>query len=341
MIKLHVFKVTIVTILISICISGCREIKTTSQIFSDGSCERIVILEGDSSDIADTSFPIPRDSSWTIIFEKLTGHSRQFKYSAKKTFQTVSKLNEEFSSIPDTLLQVRIEVNLKKSFKWFNTHFFYMETYKTCNPFLKIPISNYMNGKEILLYFENEDTLDLKQKFENWFTEAVFAEFYQGLLQKCKSIQNGDSLYSLVMGSRDTLYNILILPDFFNNAPNDTAIIEQCRKIFNHETLLSLEDPIKSSLYEIDQKIAFMTTVGEDNYMNTVIMPGFIIDTNAKIMEGNQVKWEDENMDILFKDYIMWVESRIINKWAYGMTGGFIIIILFALIIPLFYKRNI
>jgi len=56
-------------------------------------------------------------------------------------------------------------------------------------------------------------------------------------------------------------------------------------------------------------------------YMNVVEMPGVITTTTSYMLKGNQVSWEVQPMAMLFADYEMSVVSRVVNNWAFIVTG--------------------
>ena len=62
-------------------ITGCKEITTTTTIHPDGSCDRIVEVEGDSSDVVDYSyFPVPKGDSWTVTQKRDLESDSDYKY---------------------------------------------------------------------------------------------------------------------------------------------------------------------------------------------------------------------------------------------------------------------
>ena len=71
---------------------------------------------------------------------------------------------------------------------------------------------------------------------------------------------------------------------------------------------------------------------GLNDYTNEVIMPGLILDTNAKDVEGNSVQWKFDYNRFLWEDYTMWVESRVVNRWAMILTGILCMILVAGLI---------
>jgi hypothetical protein len=50
-------------------------------------------------------------------------------------------------------------------------------------------------------------------------------------------------------------------------------------------------------------------------------MPGLITGTNSTALAGNRVSWDLVPMAFLLEDYTMVVESRVINVWAFLLSG--------------------
>ena len=65
-------------------------------------------------------------------------------------------------------------------------------------------------------------------------------------------------------------------------------------------------------------------------------MPGLITETNSYQLVGNQVKWRIKDHTIFFEDYEMYVESRVVNYWAFVVSGIVVLLLLISLIIKLF-----
>ncbi|MDP3444900.1 MAG: hypothetical protein Q8T08_18735, partial [Ignavibacteria bacterium] len=69
-----------------------------------------------------------------------------------------------------------------------------------------------------------------------------------------------------------------------------------------------------------------------DSFVQTVEMPGIITATNSTALKGNKVEWNVNSDSFLVTTNNMFVESRIVNYWAFIVTGfillGFVTVIL-------------
>jgi hypothetical protein len=309
-------------------------IQTTTRIFPDGSCERIVTAEGDSTYVSKRSFPIPLDSSWTITYNMPDKESQAKEQVARKWFPNVKALNREYIQDPDTAMIIHISQKLKKKFRWFNTYYYYEEIYHAMDPFKNVPIAEYFTREELDLYYINADTLDFDKRTTEWWNKATFESFYKNLTDSLRAQHSEEILNSLVT-YKDSL-NSLILMDKLSE---DSLIL--CMKALLAK---QMNDSVKTTtlhvLHDTDHKTEFFMN-GLNDYTNEVIMPGLILDTNAKDIEGNSVQWKFDYNRFIWEDYTMWVESRVVNRWAMIATGILCVILTSGLIFGSTIKHKI
>lgn len=316
-------------------VTGCREITTTTTIFPNGSCERIVSVKGDSSEVADRSFPVPRDTSWSINQQK----EDNIIYTAKKFFKKVSDLNKEFTCDGDSIKKVRICVKLKKRFRWFYTFLTYRETYKNYNQFHFFPISDYLSKNEMELYYINEDTLDLDDKVDTWYEKSLYEEFHQKLLECAKKLDDPQLPPELIDSKKNSLYKATLEIDEVEK--NVDELLHVCEKILQTKAIWKLKKNISQIIQLINEKNEFFILTHSGKYTNNVIMPGLIIRTNAETVEGNKVTWNIKGSRFLWQDYEMQVESRIVNKWMIGITTAVLVLLGVLLILSFIRKRKV
>ncbi|HEX9934347.1 MAG TPA: hypothetical protein VGB38_04045, partial [bacterium] len=143
-------------------LAGCREITTTTQVRRDGSCIRTVSIRTGSTSVDSVfagPFTIPVDSTWTKSIEREKTGDKKLIYTAIKTFRSALDLARAYLRPEDGKLHVVIDIRLDRRFRWFNTFYTYQETIKASNPFISVPISDYLTADELALYYLKEDTL--------------------------------------------------------------------------------------------------------------------------------------------------------------------------------------
>ena len=355
----HLFISLIAVMLMAL--TGCREITTSTRIFSDGSCERTVLIEGDSSDVFSGSYPLPLDSSWTFDIKKDTSGEAKYFYSATKSFKRVSDLNNEYlyDSV-STFSRVDRSIKLKKHFRWFFTILTYREIYRDANPFKQIPISDYLSDGEINIlfaddddpkYFAGKDSLknteiknEVEKKFETWFGISVFEEFYTVFLQGAAQLGDSNLTQEIIISKKDILTKTVLADtiSFFEIDEDNLldSLINICENTFQTPDVLKLLEKGNDTFQELKNKLSTIENVWIEGYTNEVLMPGLLIDTNAEAIEGNKVVWEVEVGKFFLRDFEMWAESRIINRWAVPVTAVILVVICGGLVIAVFRRKK-
>ena len=325
-------------------LTGCRrDIATTTQVRPDGSVERTVTVSGDSSAVLSGSFPVPRDTTWAItqtVGAEKKGE-RKFTYTARKTFRTVSDLNADFGTIKDNVLQVHIFTTLDKRFRWFNTFYVYHEMYRASNPFRRVPISNYLDAKELELYCQmvdtlKKDTLGLEKKFNDWIERTVLEDFYQVLLHEAETIRDPILTPRMVSLHKDELFRALQNDSI--DLGNSEKLLRFLETIFKTKSVRKMSSAVVRFEKEFENKQGFLSQMMDDRYTNQVVMPGTVLDTDAHTVEGSRAVWTFNGRRFLWTDFEMRVESRVVNRWAVYVTAAFLLVV-FARIAVLVLKR--
>jgi hypothetical protein len=328
--KTSLRRLFILFLISGIVMPGCKkDLKTTTKIKSDGSCERIVVVKEvkNLSDLPKIAFPLPADTSWNIRFEKLDKDT-QCSYVARKTFNDVNQLNNEYKEQG----KIRLEITFEKKFRWFFTYFNYRETYKWFFPFKRIPLASFLTKEEYANNKNGDTSTALRKRLEEFKDENYYEEFYSRLIDSVQNLHDPSLPVSIFMQKKQALRKIL-------DSPSDKVITKSL------ETILEIKasNALKRCLHVI-QKSLFDTMMNDDaagNYTNEVSMPGIILNTNARIVEGNTVTWKfDEDKTFTLEDYTMVVESRIANTWATYATGGGVIIIIALLTLPRLRRQH-
>jgi hypothetical protein len=299
--------------------SGCKhEQKTTTKINSDGSCERIIVVKSAGDTVS--SFPLPRDPSWTTRIE---GDSEKV-FVASKKFNDVNAINNDYR-IPD---KIGVEVKFEKHFRWFYTYFDYSETYKSYFPFKRISLTSYLNKKEYEQYEKGDTAKSLKEKLDVFIMRNVNEEFYGQLIDSVEVLRDP----MLPVSSFEAKRTVFIDSSgyIFKDGKDDIGYLENLLGI---KLKGKMDHQIDGITKSINRKIDFFMN-GHGSYSNEVIMPGIILNTNAGSVEGNKVTWKMNEEKYLYSDYSMTVESRIANPWATYTTGGVLFILVVLLLLP-------
>jgi hypothetical protein len=181
----------------------------------------------------------------------------------------------------------------------------------------------------------------LEEKFNAWLASAIFEEVYNIFLEKAASANDPINLKEGLKTKKDTIKawwtsKKIELDDFEHGhdlkfwtdsiliiAGHSMPISDNNRQLLNDTTRIN----------SIEEKVMEAWGLTDDRYTNNVIMPGLIMKTNATILNGNMVSWKVESENFFLYDYTMEVESRIVNRWVFWLTGiliiGFGVLLLF------------
>ena len=349
-----------------------NEYTITTKILADGSCERIITIKGDSSAIFDGEYYVPQENGWETNLEYFE-EDDEYLFTAKKVFKNIEELRNEFYFEKNDDLKVNSEIKLKKQFRWFYTYFNYSETYKTLYPYVSIPASEYFSEEEFQLIKDppDEDNLVTKEdsiryeKFDDIFEQKMmkwvmlnrFHKMYSIISDAAKKTNNlelsesklriaKEKIIQLLNVEKDSLTgNDLELFKRLDNAVDDNESFEPflqlCTEFLNTEKILEFGVTEKASIDEFYRKIEIIDNYEIFNeYTNIVQMPGLILSTNAKTIEGNNVSWSYGPIQFYITDYEMQVKSRIINFLPFIISGLFILVIIAGILAGILRKRR-
>ncbi len=313
--------------------SGCRDIEVTTKVNLDGSFTRTIKITGDSADVFKPDLPYPIDASWEKTVIKDTTDQGDYILTYIKTYKKSEQVNSEMSQ--DTGWRKGLERNLTidKSFGFFYSYLTFRETYKATMPFEKLDFPNKLTPKEMIYLSESKipitksDSIQNKQvweKFVGFLVEAIANQIISTLEDGIKKLNDPRLKPESVELYRDSiehkLYDYYEDMDVYINFYRDWTGNESAEK------LKTLEPPL---FEELDEKVSFvLNAIFMDSYSQTVEMPGLITETNAKSVTGNKVSWGVNGDKFLFEDYEMKAESRVVNRWAFVVSGVLLLLVL-------------
>ncbi len=354
--KIH-FKLTVLLSAVAVLISltGCKEITTTTKIFPDGSCERTIEVPGDSAAVDSVftgPFFMPVDSTWLITHKKdttwkttgvkggkKTERNDNKRNIAQKRFRKVADMNRLYEKQGKDALQVRVQAGLVRKFRWFNTFYEYTETIKPAGPYPNTPIQDFLKREELDMYYIDEDTLDLDEKTEQWLWKAYFEELFAALVRASETMPDQKLTSELIRASKDSLFAAFKRADS-DNIENGAELTAFLAKFYRSRAVTRWKGPMDDVMKSLAKKQEFVFDLNSDSYENSVIMPGLIYDTNASTVEGNRAVWKYKGNRLFWEDYVMRVESRVVNGWAIWVTGGLLLAALAGLVLTTVLRKR-
>jgi len=314
-------------------LSGCLEVDTTTEVRRDGSLVRTVTVKGDSSSILAGGHGLPLDSSWEMTVEKVG--EKKHLLTASRVFEDVASMNDALRGKGD--LTLRSRVALEEEFLWFFTAYRYQEVYETFNPYVRIPITDYVSPKELDLWLRHEiyeepyrfkgDSLsvdDASDRYEQWYARSFFESYYALFLKGVELLGDPALTREDVESKKEELFQAV---SESSPEPKRALIVgELFQNVLRTERVQAAIEANARGFEELERKEAFESRVFSNDYEAHVAMPGLITDTNAPTVEGNRASWSKFMTSCYFGEYEIWVESRVVNWWAIILTGALMLI---------------
>jgi len=310
--------------------AGCREYKTTTKINSDGSCERTVIVKDKTIEPHSIVFPIPTDKSWKIEMTKAKDDTTQTVYTAIKYFDDVNSINNEYKNKE----KIGLHVNLDKKFRWFYTYFDYEEVYHSYFPFRNIPLRDFLTPQEYEQYIKEDTTKAFKKRLDKYAEESYFEYFFDEFITLLGKNKIADLTPEYVTSKKS------IIKEHIDEYGDKTEeLMKYMEKVLGTKSVWKLKDGVDNIVKSILEKMDHFSTAN-GSYKSEVTMPGIILSTNAKTVEGNRAVWEFDEDRFCFVDYKMVVKSRTVNVWAFVVSGAIVLIVIILLLLPKLRRKD-
>jgi hypothetical protein len=346
---------------------SCLEYFVNTSVNRDGSITREYTVRGDSSSIFNGSLRIPSGIQWKISQryeendKKKDSSDKQYVYTASRKFETIKQFQDWLSSDTDSNT-IKIQVNLKKHFRWFYTYFEYTETYPMSFPFRNVPVDSFLTETEqsvltedshtvyspvekkwiwksdtIEFKYNHADSIEMKnmedrcgEKLELWMTSAIVSEFADIV----KNIFAKDPSFSNIRLKLSQHIEMLRNKAFLSNDSTLTStlilLVDSLTQTAKASELFA-QNPSVLSDFENKLKIVDKNEYSDD-YEYRLSMPGQVFSTNAIKRGPASLSWKFGPMRFFIKDFEMKAESRAANPWIMAFTlllSVFLIWILF------------
>ncbi len=322
----------ITIVLLLLLVNGCKEISVRTKVNSDGSVERTYTIESDSESESNI-FPFQIDSTWKIEVKK-NEESKKYLHIAKKVYPSLKSLKNDFS-LTMIYEKPKIKLEIEKQFRWFYTYYSYRETYQSLTIFNKIPISNFFTEEEIKDIEAGNDTSYLKDKTEEWQQRNLFEVLYEMLYKKAGEFDQPELSQATLKSKKEELFKELLKA---KGSMDSDEIIIALENIFKTKSVNLWRETVDEFNKLLEKEINNLS--GGDKFVNEVILPGLILQTNARSIEGGKLTWQLTPDRFSMSDFEMYAESRRANEFAFIVTVIAFLGILTLLFLPFIRKRK-
>ena len=310
-----------------IAFSACREITVRTSVNRDGTFTRIITVSGDSADAFKKELPYPVDSSWAFTSKKDTAGKGKYIVTYTKHYKDCEELKAETGRDTSWLRSLGRRIDIRKRFGFFYSYIEYKEVYTAANPFTALPYKGYVTPEEFLWLtrkhsiqspYDSIKRKDAEDKTMIYLIESATAEVEKILADGILKLNDPHLDAKRVTEFHDSIRDCLSKW----NLKDAAAFIDSYRMWTGDNTVDRLKE-IKPPLFQqFNRKAKFLENLlmMEDFHVEAE-MPGLITGTNSSVLSGNRVTWDVFPMAFLLEDYTMVVESRVINVWAFVISG--------------------
>jgi hypothetical protein len=134
---------------------------------------------------------------------------------------------------------------------------------------------------------------------------------------------------------KDTIFSYL---DSVDIEGMQEKIYSQLNELMNTQIFDKIIQATESNISHLEDDIEYVFDQTEFTY--NLNMPGIILDTNADVLRGNRMRWDIDPTELFLSDKSCHAESRIVNRWAFIVSGIIILFAVFMLIWAALKKRK-
>jgi hypothetical protein len=271
-------------------------------------------------------FPMKTDNRWNLSFTRDTG--KKIRCTAVRNFSSFVMLKKTFILNNSKWENLSHSVSFKKKFRWFYTTYCYNEVFYRVNPF-DLPVGKFLTRDELQSWKNRNDALEnfsydkktdslnsiVNEKAENWLKECCKLQLVSDLNKAFEILQEPSLKPALIATNIDTILK-LCQGEF-----NTKKIIAAMAGFYRNEKIYQLLDKKFYFIYRTEKTYKSI----EDNFYEEAvfktIMPGVLVEENAKKKMHDTLCWSVTAYKFFFNDYELKAQSRMINYWAFVVTG--------------------
>ena len=331
--------------------------ETVTRVLPDGSCYREFTGNVDSAFMVGkmekgNPFPVFIDSTWNVMWSyssptekriysnkwplkqwewnKDTSKHLTLEVKVRKTFPSAEAMSKTFRFNHSNWDSIVPKASLEKHFKWFFTFYKFKEVFPKYDKLKEFPIDSFLKKDEVLLYTSDNPKFspemngkeirellnDIEERKELWLEFNYFGAYYK-IVQEDFPFTRNIPIDTVLSAAKDSIYkgNFDRDPRYFLNCIN---------QYFKKKEFSECKDTSELMMKLNMFKGEFERPFSEDIYYN-LIMPGKVVETNAKLTHGDTLRWKVDAYRFYFNDYEIKAESRVTNVWAFLVSGLFVL----------------
>ena len=310
--------------------SGCLDVTVKTTVSPDGSCDRTVTFTSKSRNVPGSRVPIPTDSTWKIEWVVRADSGDQYEYRAQKHFRTPEELAAEYPAPKDSS-GVRVFASIERHFQWFYTYIDYCERFSSPRTYTLAPKSAFFTPEEGERYVRKEADSLVEQKVQRWEGRNYFELYVRDIASALRMRPDGSAAAEQLLAARDSIFAraMILLEKKSHTIDKAEGRLGFLAGEMNLPMIRSLRAADDSSQKHFEQFTKSVSGPSE-NRTNIVRMPGLLIDANSPKVSASTVTWTIDFDRLHVADAVMTARSRVVNVWAWWVTGaaGLVLVVL-------------
>lgn len=331
---------------------SCDEPETvvTDIIHPDGSITRKIEMRNLENKFKYSNLQVPFDSSWTVkdSCEIDKDGDTIWVKRVEKTFKNVEELNLTYKDDSCANKMISRKAVFLKKFKWFNTEYRFTERIDKKLEY-GYPLRDFLNNEELHFFFAPDnfktekttgpDSLkykalsdSIKIKTDKWTMKNLVSEWIGEFTKLTKGKADGElSLTALKSRENDFVKICESNEDKLDSLWSHGILL---RQFIGEANALKYKNEADSALDMASNNF----WINFKEYSVRISMPGKLNGTNGFIDSSQILLWPVKSDFFMTEPYEMWAESRIPNRWAWIVSGIFLVFVLTGIIIKVTKK---
>jgi hypothetical protein len=343
--------IKLIVSLILMTIVSCNEPETvvTNYVHPDGSVIRKIEMrsvEGDRHKRFKISdIQVPFDITWTVrdsfaVSEK--GDTTWIR-KAEKLFKSVDEINLYYKNDSGANKNIPRLAGFKKTFRWFNSEFRFSETIDK-KLFYGYPVKDFLNPEELAYFYspenmkqERENGADstkykalndsVTKKTEYWGAKNFVSEWIGEFSKLTGANVESDMRMKFLKSREDEFISIIKASESKFDSLWSNGILQ--KRFFGEANALKYKTEADTATAIVSRYLF----ADFKEYSVRIAMPGKLTGTNGFIDSSKVLLWPVKSDYFETEPYEMWAESKIPNRWAWVVSGLFLVFVATGVII--------
>ncbi len=337
-------KIAISFIIIMTASCGEPETVVTDIVHTDGSITRKIEMKKFENVFNISGVQVPYDSTWSIrdSLEITEEGDTIYIRRAEKLFVSVDEINKDYLSDSTLNMDVRRRAEFRKRFKWFNTEYRYEAVVEKTMTY-GYPVSDFLDEDEIDWFYSPENITGEKlngpdslrfeafsdsvdRKIEEWTFRSLVSEWIGEFSNLTKGRADGDMTVEALKAREDEFIEIIRRgEEHFDSLWSNGIMLKE---FIGEGNAVKYQTEADSAVNIVSEHL----WVDFSRYVQRIVMPGEIIGTNGFIDSTKALSWPVHSDFFMTEPYIMFAESKIPNRWAWIVSGIFLLFVLAGII---------